>query len=133
PWGVVTPWPERVAATITTLVLPPYSAGGAPEMTSYDWTESSGIWFENTLLCWSVIGWPSTENEFSAWSPRPWKRPLESAAIPGVESVTSELRDDEELSSGSLSNRFRSISEWKVGSFSSRSSPASLCTVTVSE
>ena len=30
PWGVVTPWPERVVATITRLVLPPYSAGGAP-------------------------------------------------------------------------------------------------------
>ena len=33
---MVTPWPERVVATITTLVLPPYSAGGAPEMTSMD-------------------------------------------------------------------------------------------------
>ena len=21
------------------------------------------------MLCWSVIGWPSRENEFSAWSP----------------------------------------------------------------
>ena len=41
---------------MTTLVLPPYSAGGAPEMTSIDWTESSGSWFEKTLLCWSVIG-----------------------------------------------------------------------------
>ena len=30
----MTPWPERVVATITTLVLPPYSAGGAPEITS---------------------------------------------------------------------------------------------------
>jgi hypothetical protein len=55
-----------VVATITTLVLPPYSAPGAPEMTSMDWIESSGIWLENTLLCWSVMGWPSTENEFSA-------------------------------------------------------------------
>src|ERR1700689_507536 len=131
PWGVVTPWPERVVATITTLVLPPYSAGGAPEMTSMDSIDSNGIWFEKTLLCWSVIGWPSTENEFSAWSPRPWNRPLESAAIPGVESVTRELTEDEALSKGSLSNKFLSTSVWKVGSFSTKSPPAS--TVTLSE
>ena len=31
-----------------------------------DSTESTGIWFEKTLLCWSVIGWPSSENEFEA-------------------------------------------------------------------
>ena len=36
PVGLVTPWPERVVATMTRLVLPPYSAGGAPEMTSMD-------------------------------------------------------------------------------------------------
>ena len=29
------------------------------------------------------MGWPSTEKELEAWSPRPWKRPLESAATPG--------------------------------------------------
>jgi hypothetical protein len=46
---------------------------------------------------------------------------LESAAIPGVERVTSELSDDEELSNGSLSNKALSMSEWKVGSFSSKS------------
>ena len=51
PVGVVTPWPERVVATMTRLVLPPYSAGGAPEMTSRDWTELEGIWLEKTLLC----------------------------------------------------------------------------------
>ena len=34
PVGLVTPWPERVVATITRLVLSPYSAGGAPAMTS---------------------------------------------------------------------------------------------------
>jgi hypothetical protein len=56
---------------MTKLVLSPYSAGGAPGLTSSDWIESTGIWLENTLLCWSVIGWPSTENEFEAWSPSP--------------------------------------------------------------
>ena len=30
PVGLVTPCPERVVATITRLVLSPYSAGGAP-------------------------------------------------------------------------------------------------------
>ena len=35
------------------------------------------------MLCWSVMGWPSTENEFEAWSPSPWNRPFESAATPG--------------------------------------------------
>ena len=109
--------------------MPPYSAGGAPDITSIDCTESRGIWFEKTLLCWSVIGWPSTENEFSAWSPSPWKRPLESAAIPGVERVTKELTEDVELSKGIFSNEFLSISEWNVESFSTRS-PAS---VTVTE
>ena len=36
PVGLVTPCPERVVTLITRLVLPPYSAGGAPEMTSID-------------------------------------------------------------------------------------------------
>ena len=36
PVGLVTPCPERVVATITRLVLPPYSAGGAPLITSID-------------------------------------------------------------------------------------------------
>ncbi len=66
PCGVVTPCPERVVTLMTTLVLSPNSAGGAPAMTSIDWIESRGIWLEKTLLCWSVMGWPSTENEFSA-------------------------------------------------------------------
>lgn len=66
PWGMVTPRPERVVTTTTRLVLPPYSAGGAPSRTSIDWTASTGTWFEKTLLCWSVIGWPSTEKEFEA-------------------------------------------------------------------
>src|ERR1700732_756612 len=104
PLGVVKPCPERVVTLITTLVFSPNSAGGAPEMTSIDSIESRGIWLEKTLLCWSVIGWPSTENEFSAWSPSPWNRPLESAAIPGEESVTSELTEDDALSRGILSN-----------------------------
>ena len=56
----------RVVTLITTLVFSPNSAGGAPEMTSMDSIESSGIWLEKTLLCWSVMGWPSTEKEFSA-------------------------------------------------------------------
>ena len=42
PCGVVTPWPERVVATITRLVLSPNSAGGAPSMTVSDWTASLG-------------------------------------------------------------------------------------------
>ena len=93
--------------------------------------ESSGIWLEKTLLCWSVMGWPSTEKEFSASSPRPWKRPLESAAIPGDDKVTRELSDDDALSRGILSNKPRSTSVWKVEVFSSKSWPAP-STVTVS-
>src|SRR5580700_11534494 len=128
PCGVVTPRPERVVTLITTLVLSPYSAGGAPAITSRDWIESSGIWFEKTLLCWSVIGCPSTENEFSAWSPSPWNRPLESAAIPGVDCVTAALSEDDALSRGIRMNELRSRSEWKVESFSTRSPPASTVT-----
>ena len=71
PVGLVTPWPERVVATMTRLVLPPYSAGGAPAITSSDWMELEGSWLEKVLLCWSVMGWPSTEKELDAWSPRP--------------------------------------------------------------
>ncbi len=66
PWGSVAPKPDRVVTTITTLVLSPYSAGGAPSITSIDCTESTGIWLEKTLLCWSVIGSPSREKEFEA-------------------------------------------------------------------
>jgi hypothetical protein len=40
------------------------------------------------------------------WVAHPWNSPFESAVIPGVESVTSELTDEDWLSSGSLSNRF---------------------------
>ena len=83
---------------------------------------------EKTLLCWSVMGWPSTEKEFEAWSPNPWKRPFESAATPGDARVTSELRVDEALSSGILSNRPRSTSVCAVGSFSSRSEATSTVT-----
>ena len=36
PVGLVTPWPERVVTLMTRLVLSPYSAGGAPEITSID-------------------------------------------------------------------------------------------------
>ena len=43
--------------------------------------------------------------------------------------MTSELTDDDWLSSGSLSNRFLSTSVWNVGSFSTRS-PPSASTVT---
>ena len=42
PCGVVTPCPDCVVTLITTLVFPPYSAGGAPEITSIDCTASSG-------------------------------------------------------------------------------------------
>lgn len=38
----------------------------SPPMTSIDCTASEGSWLEKTLLCWSVMGWPSTEKEFSA-------------------------------------------------------------------
>ena len=69
------------------------------------------------------------ENELEAWSPRPWKRPLESAATPGVVSVTSELSVEDWLSSGTLMNRSRSTSIWKVGSSSIRS-PRWTATVT---
>src|SRR5215469_1416885 len=110
PVGFVTPWPDRVVATITRLVLPPYSAGGAPLITSIDWIEFDGNWFENVLLCWSVIDWPSTEKEFSAWSPRPCTMPLESALAPGVVAVTSELIEDDMLSSGTFENWSRSTS-----------------------
>ena len=36
PVGCVCPTPERVVTLMTRLVLSPYSAGGAPEMTSMD-------------------------------------------------------------------------------------------------
>ena len=77
------------------------------------------------------MGWPSIENEFSAWSPYPWICPSESDATPGVASPTSALIDDDPLPVGSLSINSLSTSEWKVGSFSTRSPDAS--TVTVSE
>ena len=51
PVGFFSPCPERVVTWITRLVLSPYSAGGAPEITWMDWIEFEGIWFENTLLC----------------------------------------------------------------------------------
>src|SRR3974390_2006099 len=110
PCAGVTPSPERVVTLMTRLVLSPNSAGGAPEITSIDWIDSDGIWFENSLLCWSVIGCPSNENEFCAWSPIPWNFPFESAATPGVVSVTSELNDDDGVSSGTFLKRFRSTS-----------------------
>ena len=100
-------------------------------MTSIDWMESTGIWLEKVLLVWSVIGWSSMENEFSAWSPNPWIWPSESEAMPGVARPTSELIDDDPLPKGTLSNNSLSMSEWKVGSFSTISPVSS--TVTVSE
>ena len=36
PCGIFSPKPERVVTLITRLVLSPYSAGGAPEITSSD-------------------------------------------------------------------------------------------------
>src|SRR5215472_2862682 len=66
PVGFVTPCPDRVVATITRLVLPPYSAGGAPAITSSDWMELEGIWLEKTLLCCFVIDTATTEKEFDA-------------------------------------------------------------------
>src|ERR1700746_166259 len=40
------PCPERVVRLMTRLAFSPYSAGGAPEMTSMDCTASKGIWLE---------------------------------------------------------------------------------------
>ena len=57
------------------------------------------------------------------------KKTIGSAAIPGDDSVTSELKDEDWLSRGSLSKSCRSTSVWKVGSFSSKS--AALSTVTL--
>ena len=51
PVGVVTPWPDRVVAFTTRLVLSPYSAGGAPVITSTEAIAFSGIDVENCLLC----------------------------------------------------------------------------------
>src|SRR5262250_719213 len=98
PVGLNTPRPERVVALMTRLVLSPYSAGGAPEMISMDWIASEGSWLENTLLNWSVIGWPSSEIEFCAWSPRPCINPLESAATPGETIVAIAVNDEDALS-----------------------------------
>src|ERR1017187_4916020 len=70
------------------------------------------------------------EKEFDAWSPNEWKRPFESAEIPGADNVTKELSDDDWLSSGSLSKRARSTSVWAVGSTSIKSED-SVVTVTV--
>jgi hypothetical protein len=42
-------------------------------------------------LCWSEIGCPSTLNEVSACSPSGWNTLFESAATPGVASVSIEL------------------------------------------
>ena len=46
-----TPRPLFVMALITRLVLSPYSAGGAPVITSTDAMAFSGIEVENCLLC----------------------------------------------------------------------------------
>jgi hypothetical protein len=76
-------------------------------------------------------GWPSTENEFSAWSPSPWKSPFESAVIPGDVWVTRELTDDEALSNGTSLKSWRSMSVCAVESVSRRSPAASTVTVLV--
>src|ERR1700758_4940404 len=128
PTGLVRPMPDRVVTLMTRLVLSPYSAGGAPSITSRDCTAFEGNWLEKTLLCWSVMGWPSTEKELEAWSPSPWKSPFESAETPGDANVTSELRDDDALSNGNLSNKPRSTSVCAVGSFSIRSEAPSTVT-----
>src|SRR5215469_159040 len=51
PCAGLTPRPERVVTTTTMLVLSPYSAEGAPSITSIDCTEATGSWFEKALLC----------------------------------------------------------------------------------
>src|SRR5580692_10545942 len=90
--------------------------------------ESRGTWFEKTFLFFFLNGTATTENEFDAWSPSPWKRPLESADTPGDASVTSELNEEDWLSSGTLLNKSRSTSVCPVGSFSTKSEPASTVT-----
>src|ERR1700739_1520903 len=72
---------------------------------------------------------PSIENELDAWSPGLWKRRLESAATPGVVSVTRELSEEDSLSSGTLMNMSRSTSVWNVGSVSPKSPEDSTVTV----
>src|SRR5579863_4177784 len=76
------------------------------------------------------MGWPSTENEFSAWSPSPWNIPFESAVTPGVDSVTSELSPDDWLSSGICANDFLSMSVSIFAALFTRSCDVT-CTVVV--
>jgi hypothetical protein len=72
------------------------------------------------------ISWPGPLVGIMARRP---KRGVSSlgAAMPGVARVTSELTDDG-LSKGSLSNSRLSTSVWNVGSFSTKSAPASTVT-----
>ena len=60
----------------------------------------------------------------------PWNMPFESAETPGEASVTSELTEEERLSSGIFENRSRSTSVWPTGS-ASIMSPLVVVTSTV--
>ena len=60
----------------------------------------------------------------------PWNMPLESAETPGEASVTTELTDEDRLSSGILLKRSRSTSVWPTGSASTMS-PLVVVTSTV--
>ncbi len=59
----------------------------------------------------------------------PWNRPFESAATPGEASVTSELNDDDWLSSGIFAKASRSIAVCRLVSLRIRSSASTLTTV----
>jgi hypothetical protein len=50
----------------------------------------------------------------------PWNRPLESAATPGEERVTSELSEEDWLSSGTLAKASRSMEVWRLVSLRMR-------------
>src|ERR1041384_5030012 len=76
------------------------------------------------------MGCPSIEYVVCAWSPRGWKKPLESAATPGLLKMIASLSDEPGESAGSFANAVRSRSLWAYGTFSSMCSPAA-STVTV--
>ena len=61
---------------------------------------------------------------------QPVKQSVGIRRHPGDVSVTSELTDEDWLSSGSSVNSSRSTSVWNVGSFSNRSAPGFDSTVT---
>ena len=90
-----------------------------------------GSWLENTLLCWSVIGWPSIGKRIGGVVAQAVEQAVGVGRDAGRRRVTSELSEEDWLSSGNFWNSSRSTSVWKVGSFSTRSAAASTVTVVV--